>query len=171
VLTLRAESPEDQPPIFRVNREAFGRDAEARLVDALRASPAFIPDLSLVALEGSEPVGHVLFTRLTIRDAGAVHRALALAPLAVLPRHQNRGVGSALVRRGLEEARRLGHGVVIVVGHPSYYPRFGFQPAEPLGLRAPFEVRADAFLVLGLHRAALHGVRGDVEYPPEFDRV
>jgi len=91
--------------------------------------------------------------------------------MAVLPPYQKRGIGSALVRRGLENARDLGHRVVIVVGHPEYYPRFGFAPARPLGILAPFEVPSEAFMVLGLQPNALLGVQGQVEYPPEFDQV
>ncbi len=89
--------------------------------------------------------------------------------MAVLPQCQNRGIGSALVRRGLEEARTRGHRLVIVVGHPEYYPRFGFIRAQPLGIRPPFEVPVEAFLALELQPEALHGIQGVVEYPPEFN--
>jgi putative acetyltransferase len=171
MIEIRPESPADVPAVFRVHQLAFGQDAEPRLVDALRGSSAFLPELSLLALDGSEVVGHVLFTRVVVRDGGEAHEALALAPMAVLPSHQNRGIGSALVRRGLEEARALGHRVVIVVGHPGYYPRFGFVPAKPLGIRAPFEVPDEAFFALELQPGALRGVAGVVEYPPEFGEV
>ncbi len=166
--TIRPEAPGDRESIRRVNRGAFGGEVESRLVDALRESPAFIPELSLVAVESSEIVGHILFTRLRVMDDSRDHPALALAPMAVLPAWQNRGIGSTLVRLGLEEARRLGHRVVIVLGHPGYYPRFGFQPAGPLGIRSPFAAPSEAFLVLGLEPGALEGLRGQVEYPPEF---
>jgi putative acetyltransferase len=165
---IRPEAPDDRDAIYRVNQEAFGSELEPRLVDALRKSPAFIPELSLVAVEGSEVVGHILFTRLTIVDDAKVHPALALAPMAVSPAWQRHGIGSALVRRGLEDARKLGHRVVVVLGHPDYYPRFGFQPAGVLGIRSPFEAPPEAFLVMGLAPGALDGVRGLVGYPPEF---
>lgn len=168
MIAIRPERPDDREAVFHVNREAFGQDAEALLVDALRRSPAFDPELSLVAEDGESVLGHILFTRLVVRDSGRSHDALALAPMAVLPAHQNRGIGSALVRRGLEDARSLGHSLVIVVGHPAYYPRFGFVPAQPLGFRAPFDVPSEAFLVLELRPGALVGVRGELEYPPEF---
>lgn len=167
-MTIRPEAAADRQAIHHVNREAFGREDEARLVDALRDSPAFVPDLSLVAEEGGEMVGHILFTRLTVADGGIARPALALAPMAVRPAFQNRGVGSALVRRGLADARERGHHVVIVVGHPHYYPRFGFVPARPRGIRPPFDVPDDAFLVVGLTDGALDGFTGDVQYPPEL---
>jgi putative acetyltransferase len=166
--TIRAEEAHDRARIRHVVKVAFGRADEAQLVEALRASPAFIPGLSLVAFEANEVVGHILFTRLVIKDVDRVHEALALAPLAVVPARQNRGIGSALVRRGVEDARTLGHQRVVVVGHGHYYPRFGFQPAQALGIRAPFEVAPENFLVLGLLPGAWQGVHGIVEYPPAF---
>jgi putative acetyltransferase len=169
--TIRPEVPGDRESIYRVNQEAFGRESESRLVEALRLGPAFIPGLSLVAVEGSEVVGHILFTRLTVRGEGGTHEALALAPMAVVPAWQRKGIGSALVRRGLEDAREQGHRAVIVLGHPGYYPRFGFRPAQPLGIQSPFEAPVDAFLVLGLQPGVLDGLEGRVEYPPEFNRV
>lgn len=171
VVEIRPEGPDDRQAVFDVNHAAFGRENEARLVDALRQSPAFVPQLSLVAVDDSRVVGHVLFTRVTVRGASQAPDALALAPMGVLPPYQKQGIGSALVRRGLENARDLGHRVVIVVGHPEYYPRFGFVPAKPLGILAPFEVPSEAFMVLELQPNALRGVQGQVEYPPEFDQV
>lgn len=169
VAQIQPERPEDRQAVFKVNQLAFGQENEARLVDALRQSPAFIPELSLVALEGPHVVGHILFTRITVRDGKQAHDALALAPMAVLPSYQRRGIGSALIRRGLEDARGLGHRIVIVVGHPAYYPRFGFVPAQPLGLVVPFEVPSEAFMVRELEQRALIGIQGVVEYPPEFN--
>ena len=168
---IRPERREDHEAIFKINESAFGRPHEALLVDALRRSPAFIPRLSLVALESRQVVGHILFTAVEVSTATDSHPALTLAPMAVLPAFQRRGVGSSLVRRGLDDARELGHGVVIVVGHPGYYPRFGFVPAGPLGIRAPFEVSSVTFMVLELRPGALRGVRGEVRYPPEFAEV
>jgi len=170
VVTIRPERPEDHDNVFRVHEEAFGRPNEGRLVQNLRRAPGFISELSLVALDGPV-VGHILFTRITVRSGTVSHPALALAPMAVLPPFQRRGIGSCLIRQGLEDARAFGHHVVIVLGHPGYYPRFGFVPAEPLGIHAPFAVSGEAFMVLGLQPSALSGLQGEVEYPPEFAEV
>ncbi len=165
---IRAEQPADRSAVFRVNVEAFGGEAEARLVDALRGSSAFLPELSLVAVRDDEVVGHILFSRISIRSPAARTRALALAPMAVRPSCQRLGIGSALARRGLAEAGRLGHTAVIVVGHPDYYPRFGFKDAAASGIRVPFPVEPGALMALELTPGALEGVTGEVEYPPEF---
>lgn len=167
-VTIRVERGEDHAGIRQVNLDAFGRESEARLVEALRASEAFVPELSLVAVLGQRVVGHILFTRVRIVERDGSRPALALAPMAVLPELQRHGIGSALVWHGLTEARRLGHKVVVVVGHPDYYSRFGFEPAHARGIRAPFEVPQEAFRVLGLAQGALDGVAGEVEYPPPF---
>lgn len=171
MVTIRPERPADHQAISQVHQLAFGHPNEGLLVEALRQSAAFIPELSLVALEGTRVVGHILFSHIVVKTPTASRQALALAPIAVLPAFQKRAIGSSLIRRGLAEARRLGHGVVIVVGHPEYYPRFGFVPAAPLGIRAPFEVPREAFMVLELQPDALRGCQGEVQYPPEFAQV
>ncbi len=112
------------------------------------------------------------FTRLTVENQqGEVYPVLGLAPVAVLPEYQRLGIGAGLVRRGLEDCRRMGHNVVVLVGHPSYYPRFGFLPAGPLGLELPIPVPEEAFMALELTPGALNGVRGMVKHPTEFDEV
>ncbi len=170
-MLLRPETAADQPAIHEVNALAFGRENEAQLVDAIRASAAFVQGLSLVAVEQSRVVGHILFSRVHIRTPECLVPALALAPLAVHPDFQNRGIGSQLTRHGLENARRLGHAIVIVVGHPNYYPRFGFTPARAKGIECPFPVPDGAFMVQELTAGALEGVQGVVEYPPAFAGV
>jgi putative acetyltransferase len=168
MITLRPETIEDYAAIREVNLLAFGRDVEPRLVEALRASPDFIPELSLVAVEAGQVVGHILFSPVAIEMKDGSVPALTLAPLAVRPEFQNQGIGSDLVRRGLEECRRLGHRIVIVVGHAEYYPRFGFSLARAHGLEAPFPVPDEAFMVLELVPGALEGAAGTVRYPPAF---
>jgi putative acetyltransferase len=169
--TIRPEAPHNLPAIRHAHQAAFGQDEEARLVDALRPSPAFIPELSLVAEAAGRVVGHVLFSHIAVDDGKVSVPALALAPLAVLPACQGQGIGSQLVRDGLARARALGHRIVIVVGDPAYYTRFGFQPAAPLGLTCPYPVPAEAFMALELQAEALAGVQGAVVYPPAFDGV
>jgi putative acetyltransferase len=167
---VRLEEPEDREAVAVVHRDAFGRSDEADLVEALRGCPAFLPELSLVAVEppAGRVIGHVLFSPIEVRGERGSHPALALAPVAVLGPRQGRGVGSALIRDGLERARALGHALVIVVGHPAYYPRFGFLPATARGIRAPFAVRDEAFMALELRPGALAGVSGEVVYPAPF---
>jgi putative acetyltransferase len=162
---IRPETAADRDAIGHVNRLAFGQDEEAELVDALREGG--FAQLSLVAELGGQVVGHILFSDLPIlTDAGTV-AALALAPMAVLPAFQKQGIGSALVRKGLEESRQQGHKIVVVVGHPRFYPRFGFSSklAEPLA--SPFSGK-ESFMAVELVPEALAGVRGRVQYPPPF---
>jgi putative acetyltransferase len=168
-MVIRAEHAADCAAIRAVNVRAFGRQNEAHLIALLRASTSFIPELSLVAVDAGWVVGHILFSHIHIRTRDRLVPALALAPMAVLPEQQHRGIGSALVRHGLEECLRLGHRIVVVVGHPNYYARFGFSSGRAKGLEAPFP---DAvFMVQELTLGTLDGVRGTVEYPPPFAAV
>lgn len=168
-LIIRPEKPEDIPAIFRVNQLAFGRENEARLVNNLRAENAIT--LSLVAQMDEQIVGHILFSPVTIRDDETEWQALGLGPMAVLPECQNQGVGLALVRTGLEALKQTGHDVVIVLGHPEYYPRFGFQPTQPFGIRWEIDVPAEVFMLLELRENALRGRRGIVHYHAAFAGV
>lgn len=171
MIDIRPETKEDYPAVYQVNRLAFGRDNEARLVEALRRAEGHIPELSLVAVESGQVVGHVLFSPTPIETEDGPRAAISLAPVAVLPERQNQGIGSALIRHGLEECRRLGHKIVIVLGHAGYYPRFGFTPARAKGVAPPFEVADEHWMALELQPGALEGVQGTVRYPPAFDEV
>jgi len=171
MITIRPETTEDYDAIREVNALAFGREVEARLVEALRGLPEFIPELSLVAVEGSRVVGHILFSPVVIETKEGPVPALTLAPMAVRPELQNKGIGSELVRDGLERCRSLRHRIVVVIGHPKYYPRFGFSPARAQGLEAPFPVPNEAFLALELVPGALEGITGVVKYPPPFSEA
>jgi putative acetyltransferase len=163
--TIRPETPADREAIHQVNRLAFGQDAEAVLVDALRAGG--YGRLSLVAEVDGEIVGHIFFSDLPILTEHGSVSALALAPMAVRPDYQRRGIGSALVRAGLEACRTAGHRIVVVLGHADFYPRFGFSAklAEPLS--SPFSGR-ESWMAVELVPGALAGVSGRVQYAPPF---
>ena len=172
MITIRQETPFDIPAIHTVNVQAFeGREAEAKLVDAIRKSENFIPELSLVAAENGQIPGHILFSRIHIETQNASIPALALAPMAVLPAYQKRGIGSDLVRHGLSLCKSLGHSLVIVLGHPGYYPRFGFSSAAANSLECPYGDCGAAWMALELVAGALHGVCGRVVYPSAFNHV
>jgi putative acetyltransferase len=160
---IRPETEADRAAVRRVNESAFGGRLEADLVDALRGNGA-VPELCLVAEEGDELVGHICFSEATL-DSG--HAVLALAPMAVAPARQRSGIGSGLMLAGLEHARTTASALVVVVGHPEYYPRFGFERASALGLDYPGELPDEAWMALrlpGYDPAA----RGLVAYAPPF---
>jgi putative acetyltransferase len=166
LLTIRPEIPEEQASVHYVNQEAFGRNQEADLVDKLRQRG--ILTISLVAVQETAIVGHIAFSPVEIASEKSSFGALTLAPIAVLPIHQNKGIGSQLVIAGLEECRRLGHEIVILAGHPNYYPRFGFVPAYPKGIKCEFEVPDAAWMIKELKNGALAGRQGEVRFQPEF---
>jgi putative acetyltransferase len=169
---IRSETPFDIKDIFAVHNDAFAQDGEARLVNALRNDGDFTADLSLVAVHDDRIIGHVLFPPITIESADATQKSVparALAPLGVDPAFQCQGVGAALLNEGLKTCRHLGHGAVIVVGHPGYYPRFGFSTARTFGITAPFPCPDEAFMAIELIHGALDDVHGMVRYPPAFD--
>jgi putative acetyltransferase len=166
MITFRKERPGDENGIRRVNEEAFDQTGEADLVDALRRRGACL--VSLVADEDGQIIGHILFTPVTIDGPKPAPEAVGLAPMAVLPSHQRRGIGANLIRIGLEECRKAGCEIAVVLGHPTYYPCFGFQPAHLFGISCEFEVPEEVFMVLPLREGALVGCGGVVRYLPEF---
>jgi predicted N-acetyltransferase YhbS len=162
--TTRPETPADVRAIREVNLAAFPTAEEADLVDALRASDAWIEGLSILTEDAEGTVvGHVLLTRCHVGGTPA----LALAPCAVLPRVQRRGAGSAAIRAGLEAARAMGEKLVLVLGHADYYPRFGFRPASTFGIRASFEAPDEAMMALALDPDA-ELPHGTIAYPAPF---
>lgn len=171
MIHIREETPADVAEISRIVEAAFGVPDEARLVEALRRDPAFDASLSLVAVLDARVVGHILFTPIVIEGSSVVHRAIALAPMAVFPEFQKQGIGTLLVRQGLQRGRERGHARVIVLGHETYYPRFGFLPASRFGIRAPFKVPDAAFMAIALSPGALDDSAGVVVYPPAFMNV
>jgi putative acetyltransferase len=168
---IRPELPTDHRAIGEVHEQAFSRSNEAHLVEAIRASPGFIPELSLVAERQGAIVGHVMFSTVALENQAGCVSVLALAPLAVRPEWQRQGLGSRLVRAGLERAAALGHLAVILIGHPSYYPRFGFIPARAFGIEPPMPLPNEVFMVLPLQADNLDGVCGTLIYPLAFDEV
>jgi putative acetyltransferase len=167
VITIRAERPEDISAVRQINQLAFGQPDEAELVDKLRQACA--ESLSLVAEEDGI-VGHILFTPVVVESAGRRVVGMGLAPMAVRPDRQRGGVGSRLVERGLEILRERGCPFVVVVGHPEYYPRFGFEPASRHGLLSQWDgIRDEAFMALILDAPAMAGVSGVARYRGEFE--
>ncbi|MBK9260615.1 MAG: N-acetyltransferase [Polyangiaceae bacterium] len=166
---VRPEDARDIAAIREVNERAFERADEARLVDALRKANAMTA--SLVAEVDGRIVGHVLFSPVHIDRGGERDMAVGLGPMAVVPEAQRRGIGTALVHAGIERMREAGHGAIVVLGHPSYYPRLGFAPARHFGLRWEVPGHDDAFFAMEL-RAGFLGARvGVVRYRAEFMQV
>lgn len=166
---IRHEKSKDTKKIHFLLQQAFGRPDEADLVDTLRERGKFT--LSMVAIHDTRVVGHILFSPVTVESKRGTRKAVGLAPLAVLPPYQRSGIGSKLVLAGLKECGRAGHEVVVVIGDPAYYRKFGFSPAKPLGLHCEFDVPDDVFMVMGLSEGFLTGTEGTVKYQPEFSAV
>jgi len=165
VITIRVERPGDVDAVREVNRQAFAQDDEGRLVDTLRENGAVL--LSLVAVLDEAVVGHILFSPAT---AGGLDGA-ALAPMAVAPADQRKGIGSQLVTHGLDALRERGCPFVVVIGYPEFYPRFGFRPALPMGLTCDWDVPPGVFMVNVLDLPAGPRLRGHVSYRPEFSTL
>jgi len=163
--TIRSEAAGDRDAIWQVNRSAFGQVDESELVNALREGG--YARISLVADVGGAVVGHILFSELPILTSGKMVPALSLAPMAVLPEYQNQGIGSALVRRGLEECSAAGHSLVLVLGHARFYPRFGFSAKLAESFTSPFG-GGESWMALELVPGSLQDVVGQVRYPPPF---
>ncbi|MCL4746448.1 MAG: N-acetyltransferase [Burkholderiaceae bacterium] len=167
-VNVRAERPEDRAAVRAVNLSAFDTAAEANLVDALRDQVQ--PVISLVAEIDAQVIGHIMFSPVTM-DGHADLRLMGLAPMAVSPEHQSTGIGSALVRAGLQRCSELGFGAVVVLGHPPYYPRVGFQPSVRFGITSEYDAPAEAFMVVELQPGYLRGATGTVRYHEAFKDV
>lgn len=170
MISIREERSGDYAAVRVVNELAFGQPVEATLVDALRENCREV--LSLVAVEADKVVGHILFSPVQIDTPSGPLEGMGLAPMAVLPEYQRKKVGSAMVRQGLAILRQRGCPYAIVLGHPKYYPRFGFAPAAKFGLRCQWDgMPEEAFMALSLQQDSLKGANGIARYRPEFDAV
>jgi putative acetyltransferase len=168
ILKIRKSTPSDVSEVLHVERQAFGNDKGPEIVDlvnGLLSDPSAMPRLSLLAVNNERSIGHILFTRARISNPNDSISAVILAPLAVIPEAQSLGVGGQLVKEGLKQLSETGVGLVFVLGHPEYYPRFGFKPAGRLGFEAPYPIpdeHANAWMVQELHPGVIGNVRGNL---------
>jgi putative acetyltransferase len=165
-MLIRDEEEKDRTAVRALNAAAFERDAEAKLVDILRQQAR--PVISLIGERNRSIVGHIMFSPVVLPDHLEL-KIMGLAPMAVAPEHQRRGIGSALVRAGLEQCKKLSTGAVVVLGHPEYYPRFGFSPAVLFGISCEYDAPQEAFMLLELEPGYLRGVSGEVKYHSAFN--
>ena len=164
---IRAEAEADHRAVHALNTSAFGGPGEARLVDALRVQAQ--PLVSLVAEENGAVVGHIMFTPVSL--PGYPELIMGLAPMAVIPARQRTGIGTALVRAGLKRCKQLGAAAVVVLGHPGFYPSFGFSPGARFGIACEYDVPQEAFMAMELRPGALRGATGTVKYHAAFSDV
>jgi len=167
-ITVRKETPDDFEVIKEVNNLAFGQKQEGELIENLRKKAEFITELSLVALNKKKIIGHILFFPITITTRNDVVLTLSLAPMSVLPEYQNKGIGGVLIQTGFVKARELGFESVVVLGHPEYYPRFGFRKASDWKIKEPFGVPDEVMMAIELNERSLEFGGGLIDYPKEY---
>ncbi len=172
-IKIRQELKKDHKAVFVIIEQAFkneklGDHREQFLVERLRKSKAYIPELSLVAEIDSKLVGHILLTKIKIENKSRSFDSLALAPVSVRPDYQSRGVGAKLIESAHNIAKRLGYKSIVLLGHKNYYPRFGYKKASYYGIKLPFEAPDENCMVIELVKNGLDNVSGLVDYPKEF---
>jgi putative acetyltransferase len=167
-MEIRAEQQRDIASIRALNEAVFETRIEANLVDALRQQAHEF--IALVAEENESIIGHIFFSPVTLMTHPEL-RIMGLAPMAVMPARQRIGVGSALVHEGLAKCKKIGYAAVIVLGHPGYYPRFGFAPASRFGIRCEYEVPDEVFMALELEPGVLQDKTGTIRYHAAFANV
>lgn len=173
-IKIRQENSNDLKEVFILLKEAFTTKEidcpeEPFLVERLRKSKAFIPELSLVAEFEGKIVGHILLTKIKIKNEKYEFDSLALAPVSVLPKYQEKGIGSLLIKQAHKNAKELWYKSVVLLGHENYYPRFGYQLTEKFGIQLPFEVPKENCMAIELVQGGLKNISGTVEYPKEFN--
>ncbi len=168
-INIRSEKAGDEAGIRKVNDLAFGRPVEGKLIDNLREKEGFVEELSIVAELDGEVVGHILFFPVHISDGEVFHLSLSLAPLAVIPDQQKKGIGLQLTEEGLKVARELDFSSVLVIGHPEYYPKAGFSKASGFDIQCPFPAPDEAFMAIELIEGAFNGVSGMAVFPEEYN--
>jgi predicted N-acetyltransferase YhbS len=172
-MILRQEEEKDYAQVFNLVEQAF-KDAEYSdhqehfLVEKLRKSDAFIPELSIVAEINNEIVGHILFTKLFVRSDSEIFSSLSLAPVSVKPEYQRKGIGSQLINEGHKIAKELGYESVILIGHENYYPKFGYKKTSNFGISFPFDIPEENGMAIELVKDGLKNVKGVVKYRKEF---
>jgi len=168
-MNIRKEIDSDKEHIWKVNAEAFETEAEANLVNALRDSGILF--ISLIAEEDDEIVGHILFTPVELLDDDSGLKLMGLAPMAVLTKLQKKGIGSQLVETGIKHCSSQDYDAVVVLGHPEYYPKFGFVPSVRYGIKSEYDVPDEAFMVLELKENSLKDKKGIIKYHAAFNSV
>jgi putative acetyltransferase len=167
-MQIRPEEPKDSSNVYTVNESAFDTPAEANLVEALRREAH--PIISLVAEDEETIVGHVMFSPVTLIGHPDL-KIMGLGPVAVVPERQRMGIGTILIKTGMEKCKELGFGAIVVLGYPEYYPRFGFIPSVRYGIRSEYNVPEDVFMVTEFQPDYLQGSTGIIQYHPSFNDV
>ena len=173
-LTIRKENAKDFDAVFNLIEKAFESEQmsdhkEQFLVGRLRKSDSFIPELSMVAEFENKIVGHIMLTKLKIKNEQNEFDSLALAPVSVIPEYQGKGIGGILIKEAHKRAKELGHQSIVLLGHEKYYPKFGYKQADNFGIELPFDVPKENCMAIELTENGLDGVSGIVDYPKEFN--
>lgn len=169
MIKIRKEGPGDFTVIKKINDLAFGQEQESKIIDSLRKNCDNL--LSFVADDDGKVVGHIMFSPVMISGTEEPIWGMGLGPMAVLPEYQRRGIGSALVKEGIRILKDRNCPFIILVGHPEYYPRFGFKKASLYRIKCQWEVPEEAFMILVLDESAMSGVSGIAKYRDEFNEA
>ena len=168
-MKIREDDLADTEAIWNINADAFETEAEANLVNVLRDSGCTF--ISLVAEADNKAVGHILFTPVELTENKNTLKIIGLAPMAVLHQYQNKGIGSKLVKTGIEHCKSKNYDAIVVLGHPGYYPKFGFVPSVTYGIKSEYEVPDEAFMILELVPNSLKDHQGIIRYHELFNSV